>query len=441
MNENNKSTNVRRLALDLLCRCENDGGYSNIAIDTVIKRHQLSALDRGLLTRLFYGVIEKKLTLDYIISSLSTITPSKIEKDTKNILRMGIYQLSYMEKIPAHAAINETVSLASKRSRGFVNAILRRYQREGKDISFPTPADDPVRYLSVKYSVGVPLCEGFIAALGLAEAERMLDALSSPPPLTLSTNTLKITREELLSRLKERFPDAKPCVRAERGISLPSASVSELDELHTGLCTVQDEASQICVAALGAESGDTVIDACACPGSKSFGTAIEMQNVGKLLAFDIHENKLSLVKGGAERLGISIISTEARDARDFSPALEEIADKIICDVPCSGFGVIAKKPELRYKDPAESAALPDIQLSILKNVSRDLKRGGTLIYSTCTTLPAENEENIERFLAENKDFSLVPFEMGDICAASGMITLLPHLHGTDGFFIAKLTRK
>lgn len=437
----NKAINVRRIALDLVGRCESGGGYSNIVIDTAIKRNDLSPADRALLTALFYGVIERQITLDYIISKLSTITPSKIESSTKNILRLGLYQLGFMKRIPPHAAVNETVDLANKRSRAFVNAVLRRYIREGENIEFPDENGGFAEYLSVKYSVGLPLCKRLLDSYGKDDCKALFEAFDTTPPLTLRANTLKIGAEELLSRLSERFPDTKRTALAKDGLILSSAPASELPELSVGLCTVQDEASQICAEVLDARRGDTVLDACACPGSKSFGAAMTMENTGKLLAFDLHENKLSLVERGAERLGISIISTNARDAREFDPTLEGIADRIICDVPCSGFGVIAKKPELRYKDPAESNALPDIQLEILKNVSKYLKSGGTLVYSTCTILPEENEKNILRFLKDNEDFSLVPFEVGGISADGGMITLLPHAHGTDGFFIAKLTRK
>ena len=183
------------------------------------------------------------------------------------------------------------------------------------------------------------------------------------------------------------------------------------------------------------------MDICACPGSKSFGAAITMKNKGEIYSFDLHENKLSLVASGAKRLNIDIIKTSACDGRKFLPEFEARADKIICDVPCSGFGVLAKKPELRYKNPEESISLPKIQSDILENACRYLKSGGTLIYSTCTILPEENEENIKAFLEKHNDFSLVPWSVGDISAESGMITLLPHIHKTDGFFIAKLTRK
>ena len=433
-------TNIRYLALDLLIRCEKEKAFSNIAIDTVIRRHSLTGADRALLTALFYGVIEKKLTLDYIISKLSNIPKSKIETDTQNLLRLGLYQLSFMDKIPQHAAVNETVALAKPRSRSFVNALLRRFTRERDSISFPSPDRDTAKYLSVRYSVGEPLCKRLLDVYGADECERLFDAISHNPPITLRVNTLKTSTDALLSELSANLPSAKRTKNAPDGVTVDGVALSELSALSNGLCTVQDEASQICVAVLDARAGDLVIDACACPGSKSFGAAMDMKNEGKLLSFDIHENKLSLVQSGAERLGISIISTEAHDAREPIESLLGAADRVICDVPCSGFGVIAKKPELRYKDPEESKRLPEIQLSILKTVSRYLKRGGVLVYSTCTLLPEENEGVLKKFLLENADYSPVPFKIGEIDAKDGMITLLPHKHSTDGFFIAKLTR-
>lgn len=426
--------NVRAIALDVLTKCE-AGGYSNIALDTVIKRNDLTSQDRSLLTALVYGVIERRITLDYYISSLSSISNSKIERDTRNLLRMGLYQLAYMEKIPPHAAINETVSLANKRSKGFVNAILRNFVREGNKIAFPDKSDG-VKYLSVTYSVGEPLIKELMSAYSFEECEKMLSAFGEKTPITLRVNNLKAARDDLLSEL-----GGVPTKYSPDGIILENAAVSELEALRDGRVTVQDEASQICVRALVARPGETVIDACACPGSKSFGAAMSMDNCGRLLAFDIHENKLSLVQKGAERLGISIISTEAHDAREPIEELFGKADRIICDVPCSGFGVIGKKPEIRYKDPSESARLPQIQYDILQNVSKYLKVGGTLVYSTCTVLPDENENVVNKFLENNSGFSLVPFSVGELEAARGMITLLPHIHHTDGFFIAKIERK
>ncbi len=430
----NRKINPRALALEVLIRCEN-GGYSNIALDTVIKRNNLSSADRGLMTALIYGVIERKITLDFIIDALSTIPNSKIERDTRNILRLGLYQLRYMQKIPAFAALNETVSLANKRSKGFVNAILRSYLREGKKIAFPDE-NDRVKYLSVRYSIGESLAIALLEAYSFDDCRNMLNAFSQIAPITLRVNNLKTTREQIFAELNcGALTDFSP-----DGIILDSAAISELDCLKDGRVTVQDEASQICVKALGAQKGEIVFDVCACPGSKSFGAAMTMENEGEILAFDIHENKLSLVKKGAERLGISIIETRAHDARKPIEEFFDKADKIICDVPCSGFGVISKKPEIRYKNVEESKALPKIQYDILENVSNYLKVGGILVYSTCTILPDENENNIKKFLESHKNFELVPFSVGELEVESGMITLLPHTHHTDGFFIAKLVK-
>ena len=257
--------------------------------------------------------------------------------------------------------------------------------------------------------------------------------------MTLRVNTLKISRDEFIKKLTHKGIAAAPAPLSPCGVKISGASVADLG-IDEGLCFVQDEASQLCVLALDAKEGDKVLDVCSCPGSKSFGAAIEMNNNGEIRSFDLHENKLSLVKSGAERLGISILSTDSRDGRVFDETLEGYADKIICDVPCSGFGVIAKKPEIRYKDPAESSELSEIQHAILCNSARYLKKGGTLVYSTCTLLREENELNVERFLAAHGEFEPCDFKIGRISSQNGMLTLNPHDHGTDGFFIAKLRK-
>ena len=431
--------NIRKLALDLLNKTEKAGQYSNIAIDNAIKKNELDSQDSALLCVLVYGVIERKLTLDYIIDSLSSLPPSKIELNIRNILRMGLYQLIYLDRIPPHAAINESVDLSVQRSRGFVNAILRNYQRKSQEIKFPNKEKTPTEYLSVTYSFPVALCDRFIGIFGFEKAEKILSAFCKEPSMTLRVNTLKISRDEFIKKLTHKGIAAAPAPLSPCGVKLSGASVADLG-IDEGLCFVQDEASQLCVLALDAKEGDKVLDVCSCPGSKSFGAAIEMNNKGEIRSFDLHENKLSLVKSGAERLGISILSTDSRDGRVFDATLEGYADKIICDVPCSGFGVIAKKPEIRYKDPAESSELPEIQHAILCNSARYLKKGGTLVYSTCTLLREENELNVERFLAAHGEFEPCDFKIGRISSQNGMLTLNPHDHGTDGFFIAKLRK-
>ena len=394
----------------------------------------MSAEDKRLSAVLLYGVTEKRLTLDYQIELMSDRPLSDIDLSALCAIRIGLYQLIYMDRIPPHAAINESVSLVSRRLSGFVNALLRAFTKSGK-VRYPDPRDSYVRYLSVRYSVCTALCEKLADAYGNDRAESILKGFDRIPDTTVSVNTLKISREELCQRIAGAIPtDLSP-----RGLRV-KGSVRELYGFHDGLFFVQDEASQLCVEALDAAEGETVLDVCACPGSKSFGAAISMKNKGRILAFDLHAQKLPLVVSGAERLGITIINTQQCDGRRFLPELEGTADKVLCDAPCSGFGVLSKKPELRYKDPKMSEALPDIQLDILENVCRYVKEDGVLVYSTCTIFPEENEKNVKRFLDRHKDFSLLPFKAGELSAPEGYITLLPDTHPTDGFFIAKLVK-
>ena len=420
----------RKIAYDVLIKCASAEQYSNIALDTAIKRSDLTPQDRGLLTALVYGVIERQITLDAIIDNLCQRGSADVSPDARTLLRLGLYQLAYLDRVPDHAAVNETVNMAGKRSRGFVNAILRAFIRSGKEIPIPKKEEDPIRYLSVKYSFCESLCECFVAAFGLSRTEELFAAFGEHPDLNLRTNTLRITREELIAKLNEQGIRALPTKESNVGIRVCDKSpVTELYGFSEGLFFVQDEASQLCVKALDAQAGMRVLDACACPGSKSFGAAIDMQNEGSVLSCELHKNKLSLVESGAARLGISILQTEERDARNTNEEWLGAFDRVLCDVPCSGFGVFAKKPELRYKDPSASAALPDIQLAILKSASQYVKIGGKLVYSTCTLLPSENEENVSRFLAENNSFEL-----------KEQRTLYPDVDGTDGFFYAVLER-
>lgn len=430
--------NVRKLALDTLSKCESAAQYSNLALDARIKQFNITGDDRALFTVLVYGVIEHKLTLDHYINSLSSMPKEKIEPSTRNILRLGLYQIIFM-RTADHAAVNETVALAPQRSRGFVNAILRNYLRKKDSIPLPSSTEDRI---SVKYSFPAEICKKLIMCFGADETEKLLAAMNEPPMMTLRVNTLKTSRDALLKKLSDEGIKAEVTSFSPFGIRLSeSVPYPVIDSLCHGEFFVQDEASQISTAVLGATGGMRVIDMCACPGSKSFGAALTMENKGELLAFDLSKSKLPLIASGAERLGIDIISADVRDGRDFISELEGSADRIICDVPCSGFGVVAKKPEIRYKDINSAAALPDIQYDILCNAARYLKKGGVMVYSTCTILPEENEENIKRFLSSHPEFSACPFNVGGLSAESGMITLFPHIHGTDGFFICKLIKQ
>ncbi|MBR6728235.1 MAG: 16S rRNA (cytosine(967)-C(5))-methyltransferase RsmB [Clostridia bacterium] len=425
---------ARALALDILLRCEAAGQYANLALDSALKRESaMTGADKALCTALFYSVLEHRITLDHIIDGLSSIAPSAIERQVRMVLRLGLAQLLYFDRIPDHAAIDEAVELTPRRSKGFVNALLRGFCRKGKAVDYPDRAVEPLHYLSVRYSVPEALAEAFVGGYGLDRAEAILAAFEKVGGVTVRVNTLRYTREAFV----EKFGGA-PTEKAPNGVRFPDLStVSEA--LRAGDCFVQDEASQICVEALGARAGERILDLCAAPGSKSFGAALCVENNGEVRSFDLHENKISLIRRGADILGLSCITAAAGDARNADPAELGLFDRVICDVPCSGYGVLAKKPDIRYKDFSQSAGLPPIQAAILENAARLVKAGGVLVYSTCTLLPAENELQIKAFLAAHPEFVPEPFAVGSLCC-DGMITLAPDTHGTDGFFIAKLCK-
>ena len=421
--------NVRSAAWETLNKCICNEQYSNIAVDTVLRRNDFSAADKGLLTALVYGVLERRLTLDYQIGRLSSRPIDDLDIETLNLIRMGLYQLVYLDRVPDHAAVNETVALAPRKSRGFVNAILRAFLRENKRVDVPNVETDPIAYLSVRYSFSPDICEIFVRQFGMARTESLLAAFCVKPPLTLRVNTLKTTRAELLEHFLQAGLDATETTESVVGISISGAAVTSLPGYADGRFFVQDEASQLCVEALDARAGMLVLDVCACPGSKSFGAVIDMKNDGCVIACDLHRNKLSLVLSGAERLGISALRTEARDARDLRAEWIGVFDRVLCDVPCSGFGVFAKKPELRYKDVSMSAALPTIQRAILETSAQYVKVGGRLVYSTCTLLDSENGDNVTDFLNAHAEFTLVRER-----------TLTPDEDGCDGFYFAVLER-
>ncbi len=425
-------TTARKLAAEVLTRCERSGQYSNLALDAALKREKMNDADRALTTVLVYGVLEKKITIDDRLRSLSARPLEQIDPEIRNHLRIGLYQLAFLDRIPDHAAVNEAVSLAGRRAGGFVNAILREFIRQGSSMPLPDKSTDAVRYLSIRYSVGEPLCRRLIADYGEERCASMLAAMAKLPPLTLRVNTLKTTREALLEQLQAAGYEAEPTPAAKSGIRVHGNAVpTAMPGFSEGLFFVQDEASQLCVEAVDTRPGMRVLDSCACPGSKSFGMAMEMQNNGDLIACDLHASKLSLVKTGGERMGISILDILERDARKPAPEWEhDRFDRILCDVPCSGFGVISKKPELREKDPAESEALPDIQLQILQTSAELLRVGGRLVYSTCTVLKSENHDNVLRFLAAHPEFSLLREQ-----------PLFPDTDHTDGFYIAVLQKE
>lgn len=429
-----ENKNVRRAALDILMRMEKEegDGFSNRLIDAAISKHSFEGADRALLSQIVSGVTERRITLDYIIQKFSKAPLAKLDRDALCLLRMGIYQLRYLDRIPSHAAVNETVNLARSRSRGFINAILRSYLRT-ESIKFPEKPDS--ERLSITYSAPRELCEKFISLFGVEKAESILASYLDAPALTLRVNTLKTTRDGLIERLKSEGFECTPTATSPYGVRVAGSGLPAA--IADGLCYVQDEASQISSLVLDPHEGDRLLDACACPGGKSFSAALLMNNKGSITSCDLHASKLPLISSGAKRLGISIIRTEERDS---SIPTDEKYSKIICDVPCSGLGVAAKKTEIKYRPLEKNAELPPLQYSILCAVSQSLEVSGMLVYSTCTILPEENGIIVEKFLSEHKDFEAVPFTVGELDAPAGMLTLYPCVEH-DGFFISKITRK
>ncbi|MBO7148313.1 MAG: 16S rRNA (cytosine(967)-C(5))-methyltransferase RsmB [Clostridia bacterium] len=459
---------AREIAYLSLERCEKQKKYSNLEIDSQVKRYGLKGAEKSLYVSLMYGVTERLLTLDFIIGALSSRPLEKLDARVLIPLRLGLYQLIFMDRIPESAAVDESVKIANVKSKralgGFVNAILRSYQRAlggkrtscvGEILSFEPfksrfEALGEYARLSVKYSYPEWLVKMLSTAYSADCATKIMSFQNESRGTSFRVNTLKANREKILSLMNERGISVRKTEFSPFGIYCESIEISLIsDLLDNGEIFVQDEASQLASLTLGATPESITLDCCACPGGKSFSSAILMENRGRVISCDLHESKLSLIESGAKRLGIDIITTQAADSSVYNSSLigeNNTADFVLCDVPCSGLGVIAKKPEIRYKDKSDLERLPDIGLKILKNCSGYVRPGGTLVYSTCTLNPEENENNIKRFLENNDLFEPVEFNFTSddgrmIESTHGILTLFPHIHGTDGFFIAKMKRK
>lgn len=429
---------IRKTALSILRDAEQNDKYVSLSLGAALDNIAADERDKALLTTLVYGVTERKVTLDYYISALSDRPLEKIGARLLMTLRLGMYQLIYLDRIPSHAAVSETVRLGkSQGERAFLNGILRGYLKK-KD-SIPLPENEFDR-LSVKYSFPRGMVETLYKNLG-DKTEEVLSSLSKQPPMTICVNTLIHNVDTAFEKL------TLAGLHVSRGIA-PRALRIFGNVSYAKLCEVlgengffvQDEASQIAISVLAPKKGDIGADACACPGSKSFHASLFMENTGKISAFDLHESKLSLITDSAKRLGITCIVASARDSRVPDEALVGKCDFVICDVPCSGLGVMAKKPEIRYHDANSYAELAPLGYDILTASAKYLKKGGRMLYSTCTLTREENEDNFYRFLDSNPDFEYTDFSLGDIKSERGCATLLPNGE-RDGFFIGILERK
>lgn len=434
---------VSRLALRMLDEYELLGKYVNLSLSSH-SADGLSGAERGALAALLYTVTEHKYTYDYYICAIAERSLSDIEVHTLNILRIGACRIIDMNSMPSFAAVNETVKLArGKGESGFVNALLRKMARlyEAGELPMPDRSRNEARYISVKHSFPLPLTKHFISLLGTEATESCFGYFNAHASTDITVNTAKISREELALRLTEDgysvslSPISELTVRIEG-----SCDPRGLYGFSDGLFLVQDTASAVSSLVLSPERGDRIIDVCAAPGGKSMAAGI-ISGGAEILALDLHESKLSLIDGTAKRLGIGSLRVDAQDARVPRTELFGTFDKLICDVPCSGLGVLGKKPDMRYRSIEDMEALPELQYEILSASVGYLKAGGVAVYSTCTLNPKENEDVVMRFLENNKDYSLSPFSVGGIRAEDGILTLYPHIHNTDGFFIARIVRR
>ncbi len=429
--------NPRKMALDSLIKSESVSSFSNIEINSALSRANLEKNDAALYTALYMGVTERLLTLDHIISAYSKAPIEKIDIEAKNAIRLGLYQLCFMDKIPDYSAVSETVELCPKRSKGFVNAILRSFIRNNKKIPYP---EDKWEAISVKTSIPVVVLDIFKDSYGEDIAEKIAYSATFRGGISLRVNTLKKTPDEIIKILTDIGAQCSTD-KYSSDIIKTNATVTQIKELiDTGCVFVQDTASRLTTKIINASAGERVLDACACPGGKSFSLAIDMNNEGEIISCDLHKNKLSLVKNGAKRLSIDIIKTKEQNGKDPVNEWKESFDKVLCDVPCSGLGVISKKPDIKYKPVDAIYALPQIQYSILQNCSKYVKIGAELIYSTCTLNKKENEDVVRAFLESHTGFSPVEFDVDGITSHGGMYTFFPHINSTDGFFVAKMKR-
>ena len=436
---------AREAAMLTLAACERQGAWSDGYLKRILREQGLDRRDAALAARLCYGVLQNKLLLDWHLARFCKGKLTSLEIKVLCSLRVAVYQLLFLDKIPPSAAVNEAVELAKKhcrnpRAAGMVNGILRAMLREEQT---PEPdRRDKAKYLSVKYSHPRWLAEEFARRLGWEETERLLTADNEQPPTVAQLNTVRFTAREvwdavLAEEAEAEFHPWMPDCLLLSG----TGSLEHMRAFQNGAFYIQDCASRLAVAAAGVTPGSRVLDACAAPGGKSFAAAILMENRGEIVSCDIHPHKIKLIEAGRDRLGLSIIAPRLQNAAEFRGDWADSFDTVMTDVPCSGLGIIRKKPDIRYKDPKTLKGLPGVQRAILDNCSRYVRAGGVLLYSTCTLLRRENEDVVRAFLADAPQFELEPFELPQFGTQPGMLTFWPHIHGTDGFFAAKLRRK
>ena len=427
--------NERKVLVSALYKAENDG-YSNIILNSVLSESELSFTQKAFVTAAFYGVLERKITIDFFLNKYLKKPVKKAPPYTAAVLRSGAYQILFMEKVPNSAAVNESVKLikksAEKGNGGLVNAVLRKLANEEKEKILDNTD------LSVKYSVEPWILKKLENYFPKERVMSFLENSFSAPPVFITLNTTKDKKENILEVLRNEKIDL---FNTNLELSFKAKGIKNIEKYEgfkKGLYFVQDFSSFVCASALKAEKGMRVLDCCAAPGGKSFATAVLMEDTGEIVSCDVHKSRVNLIKNGAERLNLTSVSPTVQDGTEYNKNLGEF-DRVLCDVPCSGMGVIRRKPEIKYKSEEECIGLPYVQLEILKTAAKYLKKGGRMVYSTCTVFENENIEVVNRFLKENPNFVPVNIDVLDINETN--YTFLPPQSIGDGFFIAVFERK
>lgn len=430
------------------------GGYANLVVNEFFHKHPLSLLDKGLATEIVYGTIKYQAKLDYIINQLVK-KAAKLEKGVQLILRLSFYQLLFLDKVPARAITHEAVSLAKKFYHpgvaGLINGVLRNYLRNPKQIIWPNLEEDPLTFLEINYSHPRWMVDRWLMRYGFANTVKLCEFNNDPADLWVRTNTLRTTPELLIDRLKKEGCEVERSQKVPEGILLKNVpAIAALPTFQEGLFTVQDESSMLVAHFLHPSPQGEVLDVCAGPGGKTTHLAQLMDNQGLILAGDVHEHRLELIEENARRLGITIIKTRLQDASEVALNEKKHYDFILVDAPCSGLGVLRRRPDARWrKKPQDIQDLAQLQLKILESVSQNLAPGGRLIYSTCTIEPEENQQVIENILAKHPELSpldlnrFVPYQASSeekLELSKGMRQYLPFKDNLEGFFIAGLEK-
>lgn len=445
---------ARELALDILTRVDRERAYSNLLLNQMLRKHKPDRLEASFATELVYGTIQHRSTIDYFLGQFVSKGLDKLEPWVRNLLRVSFYQLYYLDRVPSHAVVNEAVNLAKKKGHrgisGMVNGVLRNVLRQADRLVLPE-LEDPVRRIALTTSHPEWMVARWVKQYGEETAERICEANNSAPSSSVRVQSLRSSRDQMVVRLREAGVKAEPSRLASDGIVVEQAgNMADTEWYRSGQLTIQDESSMLVADAVAPSPGMKVLDCCAAPGGKTTHLAERMNDDGEVIACDVHEHKEKLIREQAERLQLTCIHTVVTDARKLNERFPPgTFDRILLDAPCSGLGVIRRKPDLKWaKSESETDAVARVQKELLEAVHPLLKPGGILVYSTCTIEYNENEGQIRSFLERHPEFSVAawtpsqePLHLPESRWREGMLQLLPQDYNSDGFFIARLQKK